>query len=307
MSKERRFFKHLESLRSLKIYSCTEELVLLLEDEEETRAMKSSLEHLSIRNCNQLSLTLVLQNLTSLRDLRVNSIDNLVSGPAEMQGWNSLNHLMIISCKNYTGASSQGDCGPPFLKHLDVFDCDALGALPMCPKSLQALVIHNCSGIESLWSEMGHLTSLCTLQVYKCPKLVSLSAGMQALTSLESLRIIDCPALKSFPEGLQQLLPTLKALIIKGCPELERLCKHGGDYYNLLSTISIKQIGVQPEETIQVPHEIVTAAKQALKCVTTIRFLLSAILICAIACFINFLFNELDSQNELDFWYIPPT
>ncbi|XP_039128607.1 putative disease resistance protein RGA4 isoform X2 [Dioscorea cayenensis subsp. rotundata] len=295
--------KHLESLGRLTISSCTKELVLLLEDEEETRAMKSSLEYLSIGNCSQLSLTLVLQNLTSLRDLHVNSIENLVSWPDEMQGWKSLNYLTISSCKNLTGASSQGVCGPPLLELLHVSDCDALRKLPMCPKSLQTLSINNCPVMESLWPEMGHLTSLSTLEVGNCPKLVSLSHGMQALSSLQDLSITSCPALKSFPRGLRQLLPTLEELTIKECPELERLCKPGGDYYNLLSTISKKQIGEESGvESIQVRHEISTSAKQALKCITTNRFLLSAILICAIAaCFINFLFNQLDSQDRFTF------
>ncbi|KAM0953982.1 putative leucine-rich repeat domain superfamily [Dioscorea sansibarensis] len=352
VSKGRRFFKHLESLRSLTIHSCTEELVLLLEDEEEIRAMKSSIESLDISYCSQLSLTLVLQNLPSLRDLRVISLEKLVSWPDEMQGLKSLNNLTIESCENFTGVSSQGACGPPLLKHLQVFGCAALRELPMCPPSLQVLIINSCPSIKSLWPEMGHLTSLSSLWLSNCPNLASLSDGMHGLTSLQGLYIRDCPALKSFPRGLQQLsslwlsncpnlaslsdgmhgltslqglyirdcpalksfprglqqlLPTLRELRIEGCPELERLCKPGGDYYNLLSTISIKQIGVQPEETIQVPHEINTGGTQALKFIATNRFLLSAIFICAIAYFIYFLFNKLNSQNEQEVWYIPPT
>ncbi|XP_039129298.1 putative disease resistance protein RGA3 [Dioscorea cayenensis subsp. rotundata] len=205
---------------------------------------------MNIDNCNQLYLTLVLQNLASL-------------------------------------------------KHLHVSKCDTLRELPMCPKSVKTLTIDSCPGIGSLWPEMGHLTSLSRLEVSNCPKLVSLSDGMQALTSLQYLSITYCPALESFPEGLQQLLPTLKSLRIEGCPELERLCKPGGDYCNLLSTNSYKQIGVQPEQTIQVPHEIGTGGRNALECITTNRFLLSAILVCAIACFIDFLPNELDTQVPL--------
>ncbi|KAM0953979.1 putative virus X resistance protein-like, coiled-coil [Dioscorea sansibarensis] len=280
MSKERRFFKHLESLRSLTI---------------------------DINHCSQLSLPLVFQNLTSLRDLWVWSLENLVSWPDEMQGLQSLKDLTIASCKNFTGVSSQGACGPPLLKRLRVFDCDALRELPMCLKSLQFLSIYGCPSMKSLWPEMGHLTSLSSLWLYNCPNLASLSDGMQGLTSLQDLCIIGCPALKTFPRGLQRLLPTLKQLRIEGCPELERLCKPGGDYYNLLSTIPIKQIGGQPEETIQVPHEINSGGTQALKFIATNRFLLSAIFICAIAYFIYFLFNKLNSQNEQEVWYILPT
>ncbi|KAH7677351.1 P-loop containing nucleoside triphosphate hydrolase protein [Dioscorea alata] len=306
VSKERRFFKHLESLQSLTIKSCPDELVSLLEDEEETRTMKSSLTKLDIGNCNQLSLALVFQNLPSLRNLRVRSLEKLVSWPDEIQSLKFLNGLTISSCRYFTGVSSQGDSGPPSLKILHVHGSDALRELPTCPTSLQSLSIIYCRGIKSLGPEIGHLTSLSRLELCSCPKLVSLSDGMQALTSFKSLRIINCPALKSFPEGLQQLLPTLKSLEIKRCPELERLCKSGGDYYNLLSTISNKEIGEEsePEETIQVPHEISTGAKQALKCITTNQFVLSAILICAIAYFINFLYNLLDSQVPISpFFY----
>lgn len=140
-----------------------------------------------------------------------------------------------------------------------------------------------------------------------CPKLVSLSDRMQALTYLEFLSIQDCPALKTFPEGLQELFPTLKQLIIEGCPELERLCKPRGDYCNLFSTISYKRISEEsePEKITQIPHEISTGAKQAMKCIATNQFLLSAILICAIAFFINFLSNQLGSQEPFSpFFFI---
>ncbi|XP_039129798.1 disease resistance protein RGA2-like [Dioscorea cayenensis subsp. rotundata] len=69
-----------------------------------------------------------------------------------------------------------------------------------------------------------------------------------------------------------------------------RSCMPGGGYYNLLSTISFKQLA---EQTIQYLHQIM----QALKCITTNPFFLSAILICAIACFINFLFNDYSNQE----------
>ncbi|XP_039137584.1 putative disease resistance protein RGA3 [Dioscorea cayenensis subsp. rotundata] len=258
MPTERRFFKHLKSLRSLRINSCSQELVSLLEDEDETTAMKSSLEKLCIADCNQLSLTFVLRNLSSLR-------------------------------------------------YLNVSYCNALRELPICPKSLQSLIIDNCPGIKCLSPEMGHLTSLFYLWLSECPKLVSLSDGMQGLTSLESLHIQDCPMLKSFPEGLQQLLPSIKSLTLQGCPELERLCKLGGDYYNLLSPISYKQIGIQPKQTTQVPSGISSSDKQALKWTTTNPFLLSAMFICAIACFIYVFSHKLHSQSEQDFCYIPPT
>ncbi|KAH7677270.1 P-loop containing nucleoside triphosphate hydrolase protein [Dioscorea alata] len=226
MFKEKGFFKHLNSLESLSLARC-EELVLLLEDEEETRSFTSSLRSLSINACGQFSLSAVLRNLTSLRDLGMSYLEELVSWPDEMfRGLESIRSLNILSCKNLTGASSQGDCGLPFLKDLDVFNCDALIELPKCPASLKSLSISNC------------------------PKLESLPEGMQGLTSFQGLYIHHCPALKSFPKGLQQRLPTLKWLEISGCPKLEIRCSPGGDYFHLVYSISIKSIKSSPRRTL---------------------------------------------------------
>ncbi|KAH7677293.1 P-loop containing nucleoside triphosphate hydrolase protein [Dioscorea alata] len=250
MFKEKGFFKHLISLKSLSLERC-EELVLLLEDEEETRSFTSSLSSLSIDACGQFSLSAVLRNLTSLTDLDMIDLKELVSWPDEMfRGLESIRSLNIRSCKNLTGASSQGDCGLPFLENLQVYNCDALIELPKCPASLKSLSVWNCPSIKSLCSDMGHLTSLSQLRLSECPKLESLPEGMQGLTSLEMLFIEDCPALKSFPEGLQQRLPTLKWLKISGCPKLEIRCSPGGDYFHLVSSISKKSIKSSPRRTL---------------------------------------------------------
>ncbi|KAH7674108.1 P-loop containing nucleoside triphosphate hydrolase protein [Dioscorea alata] len=236
------FFKHLNSLEFLSLRRC-EELALLLEDKEETRPLSSSLRYLSIDDCSQFSLSTALWNLTSLEDLAMNRFAELVSWPDEMlRGMKSIRSLSIRSCKNLTGASSQGDCGLPFLEDLVVSNCDSLIELPKCPTSLKSLSVHNCPSIKSLFSDMGHLTSLLQLYLSECPKLESLPEGTQGLTSLQYLYIIHCPALKSFPVGLQQRLPTLKEIQIDGCPTLERRCSLGGDYVHLVSSISERYI-----------------------------------------------------------------
>ncbi|KAH7677296.1 P-loop containing nucleoside triphosphate hydrolase protein [Dioscorea alata] len=250
MSKEKGFFKHLKSLESLTLIRC-EELALLLEDKEETRPLSSSLRDLIIWDCSRFSLSAALHNLTSLESLQMTDLEELSSWPDEMlRDSESLRYLHLTSCKNLTGASSQGDCGPPFLEDLRVFYCDALIELPKCPTSLKSLYVDNCLSIKSLCSDMGHLTSLFQLKLSKCPKLESLPEGMRGLTSLQHLFIEDCLALKSFPEGLQQRLPTLKRLKISGCPKLERRCSLGGDYFHLVCSISERYIIRSPRRTL---------------------------------------------------------
>ncbi|KAH7688969.1 P-loop containing nucleoside triphosphate hydrolase protein [Dioscorea alata] len=253
VSKEKGFFKHLKSLESLSLTRC-EELALLLEDKEETRPLSSSLRSLSIFYYSQFSLSAALRNLTSLKSLRMYYLEKLSSWPDEMlRDSESLRHLTLTFCNNLTGASSQGDCGPPFLESLNVSYFDALIELPKCPTSLKSLYVHNCPSIKSLCSDMGHLTSLSQLSLSKCPKLESLPEGMQGLTSLQYLSIEDCPALKLFPEGLQQQLPTLERLKISGCPKLERRCSLGGDYFHLVSSISERYIKSSPRRTLLAP------------------------------------------------------
>ncbi|KAH7677276.1 P-loop containing nucleoside triphosphate hydrolase protein [Dioscorea alata] len=253
MSKEKGFFKHLKSLEVLFLKRC-EELALLLEDKEETRPLSSSLHRLIIRDCSQFSSSTALRNLTSLKNLQMIDLEELSSWPDEMlRDSESLRWLRLSLCKNLTGASSQGDCGPPFLENLNVSNCDALIELPKCPTSLKTLSVDNCPSIKSLCSDMGHLISLSLLNLSKCPKLESLPEGMRGLTSLQYLFIEDCPALKSFPEGLQQRLPTLKRLEISGCPKLERRCSPGGDYFDLVSSIPKRCINSSPRRILLAP------------------------------------------------------
>jgi len=70
---------------------------------------------------------------------------------------------------------------------------------------------------------------------------------MDGLTSLERLMIHSCPGINKFPQGLLQQLPALKSLKIDGCPDLQRRCREGGEYFDLVSSI--------PDIYIQPPYE----------------------------------------------------
>ncbi|KAF8661146.1 hypothetical protein HU200_057255 [Digitaria exilis] len=57
---------------------------------------------------------------------------------------------------------------------------------------------------------------------------------MDGLTSLEYL--------KEFSQGLLHRLPDLKYLEIRHCPELQRRCREGGEYFDSVSSIRKKDI-----------------------------------------------------------------
>ncbi|CAO2183912.1 unnamed protein product, partial [Urochloa humidicola] len=45
-----------------------------------------------------------------------------------------------------------------------------------------------------------------------------------------------------FPLGLLQRLPALKRLGIVGCPDLQRRCREGGEYFDLVASIPDKDV-----------------------------------------------------------------
>ncbi|TKW11594.1 hypothetical protein SEVIR_6G242100v4 [Setaria viridis] len=62
------------------------------------------------------------------------------------------------------------------------------------------------------------------------------------LASLPRLTIDYCPGIEEFPRGLLQRRPTLKHLRIDGCPDLQRRCREGGEYFDLIASIPDKYI-----------------------------------------------------------------
>ncbi|KAG1371054.1 disease resistance protein RGA2-like [Cocos nucifera] len=196
-------FRYFRSLENLAI-TASEDLAPLLQKEEETRGLSTSLHDFNISHCNwlfsssqQSSLPLGFwKNLTSLLSLSIRFCDDLVYWPEEeFRSLNSLKRIYIYGCNKLVGPSplplSSSVDGEllPNLEKLDIRRCDGLLELPKLP------------------------------------------------TSLKSLYVLGCPKLNSFTEGLQQRLPGLQCLVIGGCPNLERQCKRGGPYWHLVSRI----------------------------------------------------------------------
>ncbi|CAM0908562.1 unnamed protein product [Alopecurus aequalis] len=122
---------------------------------------------------------------------------------------------------------------------------------PMLPASLEVLWIERCESWVALPPNIGDLAKLRELLVFDCCGLKTLADGMDGLTSLRELRIIGCPAIEEFPNGLLQRLPALEWLCIEGCPELERRCREGGEYFDLVSSIPQKYIREAAPESEQ--------------------------------------------------------
>nr|UBY06899.1 NBS-LRR disease resistance protein [Dasypyrum villosum] len=160
-----------------------------------------------------------------VENLTISSCSNLVRWPTEeLRCLDRLRFLWIRNCDNLEGNTSS--CEEETL-----------------PLSLESLWIEDCRSVVTLPSNLGNLAKLSTLYVISCSSLGVLPVGLHGLTSLRRLGIWDCPAMEEFPHGLLERLPGLEHLCIEVCPELERRCREGGEYFHLLSSILHKYIG----------------------------------------------------------------
>ena len=153
----------------------------------------------------------------------IRGCSNLLCWPTDELGcFDRLCVLRIEDCDNQEGDTSSSE-----------------GTLPL---SLMELNISLCKSLVKLPSNLGNLAKLISLYVSSCSALKALPDGMCGLTSLKELRIWDCPALDEFPHGLMERLPALDVLVIHGCPDLERRCREGGEYFHLVSSVPRKRI-----------------------------------------------------------------
>ncbi|XBI07515.1 hypothetical protein VPH35_135409 [Triticum aestivum] len=143
----------------------------------------------------------------------------------------------------------------PVLKDLNLagyyLEVECLRDIPRLPTSLEILWIQCFGGLVALPSNLGDLAKLSDLLVHDCRSLKGLPDGMDGLTSLRTLDIYHCPAMEEFPNGLLQRLPALDKLCISSCPELQRRCREGGDYFHHLVPIPDKHIPAVGDITIK--------------------------------------------------------
>ncbi|CAO2183913.1 unnamed protein product, partial [Urochloa humidicola] len=166
----------------------------------------------------------------------------------ELQCFPCLRTLSIWCCSKLEGNVSsleveQEEILPlPQLEKLKICSCHRLLRIPKLPASLVEIWIQLSISLAALPSNLGDLAKLRELFVSNCKALKALPDGMDGLTSLERLTICACPRIKRFPKGLQLRLPALKRLSIGGCPNLQRRCREGGEYFDLVASIPDKNI-----------------------------------------------------------------
>lgn len=158
------------------------------------------------------------ESFSFVEELFISEWNKLVRWPVEeLRSLARLRSLHIYNCENLGSSSSEEETLPlPHLERICIVNCDSLIKIPKLPASLRVLVICACEGLKAL------------------------ADGMDGLTSLERLIVLDCPGIEEFPQGLLQRLPALKSLRVSGCPNLEKRCREGGEYFHLLSSLSRK-------------------------------------------------------------------
>nr|ADK47521.1 RDG2A [Hordeum vulgare subsp. vulgare] len=157
-----------------------------------------------------------------VRDLMIDGCSNLVRWPTvELWCMDRLCILCITNCDYLKGNISSSE-------------------EKTLPLSLEHLTIQNCRSVVALPSNLGKLAKLRSLYVSDCRSLKVLPDGMCGLTSLRELEIWGCPGMEEFPHGLLERLPALEYCSIHLCPELQRRCREGGEYFHLLSSVPRK-------------------------------------------------------------------
>lgn len=181
---------------------------------------------------NKSKLQLGLRDwLVSVEELDISKCHNIVRWPVEeLRCFPRLRSLNIYDCSKLEGKGSSSEED---------------GILPLLPKflaSLEKIGFYRNTSLVALPSNLGDLVKLRILSVRSCDALKALPDGMDGLTSLELLSIGCCPGIEKFPQGLLHRLPALKCLRINGCPDLQRRCREGGEYFDLIASIPDKII-----------------------------------------------------------------
>ncbi|XP_039128284.1 uncharacterized protein LOC120264531 [Dioscorea cayenensis subsp. rotundata] len=149
--------------------------------------------------------------------------------------------------------------------------------LKSCHQKCKQLFI-NLSGMNFKAQEFDSLT-IMTLALM-------ITIVFVLITVFDGFSRGDCPGLKSFSEGLQPLLPTLMKMTIYEC-------------YLMFSN---RRIIMQAWRRL-LPHSLyyLMFSNRRNKFLRRVPFLLSAIFICSIACFIYFYINKPNTKERCIF------
>ncbi|KAH0747620.1 hypothetical protein KY285_009277 [Solanum tuberosum] len=201
-----------------------------------------TLENLSIISCPELSLETPIQ-LLSLKRFEVSDCPKV--GVVFNEGMKQIEKLCIRDCNSVT--SLPFSILPTTLKRITISGCPILkleapaGEMSMF---LEVLSLEECDCIDDISPELlpraryltvfncHNLTRFLiptateTLPIWNCENVEKLSVACGG-TQMTYLDIQGCKKLKWLPERMQELLPSLKQLILRDCPEIESFPEGG--------------------------------------------------------------------------------
>lgn len=100
------------------------------------------------------------------------------------------------------------------LKKLDLSYCKRLRSTPNFrgSRSLETLVLRNCSSLKEIHPSIGNLDRLTRLSLYCCKKITDLPSSICQLESLEDLDISDCSSLETLPVDIGKMRSLISLL-----------------------------------------------------------------------------------------------
>ncbi|XVE74191.1 hypothetical protein DITRI_Ditri11bG0179100 [Diplodiscus trichospermus] len=232
---------------------------------------------IDLSDCINCALLPSLGQLPLLRNLNIKGMSTVTSldpefyrdSPAVVKAFPSLQFLRFENMKEWKEwISPAGNIQVlPLLRELILDDCPKLsGELPRTFGSLVKLDVQKCPRLKISplsFSGLGELTlegssdiilrsivdqsSITKLKIKRISNLTCLTEELtKALVKLEVLKIEDCSEFTCLwpngPETDANLLPWLKSLVIKNCPELVSLV---GERQRLCRLSSLKDLRIQ--------------------------------------------------------------
>ncbi|KAH0715710.1 hypothetical protein KY284_008615 [Solanum tuberosum] len=205
------------------------------------------LEKLRIKNCPELSLETVPIQLSSLKSFEVTGsrtvgvvfegmkqIEELYIGDCNSLAFfpfsilpTTLKRIRIVRCQKLKLDPPFGEMSM-FLEELSLKECDCIDDIsPELLPRARRLDVSNCHNLTRVLIP----TATETLYIPNCENVEKLSVACGG-TQMMSLSIKGCKKLKCLPEHMQELLPSLKQLHLRHCPEIESF-PEGGLPFNL--------------------------------------------------------------------------
>ncbi|KAL0431360.1 UNVERIFIED_CONTAM: putative disease resistance protein RGA1 [Sesamum radiatum] len=209
----------LPNLRSLDIRSSNATLLGSL-------ASLTSLKSLGLSDFPELAVFPegLLQNNTALEDLRINSL-SITTLSDVLDNLFTLKNLLLHHC-SHLEFLPEGLKNLSSLKMLELLDCDGLRSFPAAIledlPSLKILYFRGCKKLKPFSGPMKRATPLQDLELVGLREMEHLPESMQLFTALRNLTIVYCEGLCSLPQSLGSL-ESLSTLQIRACENLKSL------------------------------------------------------------------------------------